>query len=103
MSQDYQNPYELLQNKSKNEDVSQFQLKNKNLLSPATKFFEDSPDLINKNKKDEIVLAPLQNVSDQDFEQIWQSKYENLKLFQKIKRILTPFSIYYTQKWVTNN
>lgn len=96
MSQDYQNPYELLQNKSK--------INERNFdKSPQTKLIKDSPDF--ENKKNKIFELGLISAQDdaQDYEKICETKYENLKFAQKIKRLLTPFSFFYSQKWVENS
>jgi len=98
ISPDYQNPYDLLQQKIAKEKGSpegEKQIEMGKLCESPTKLKE----LVSQTKMNIIQKEePVEEVDE--FEKIFQTRYEKLKFGQKIKRLLTPFSWPYKQKWV---
>lgn len=97
MSKNYKNPYEILLEKNAEMSESSPEEGKKiemGTLSGATS--KDPKPQPEKEMKEEY--NPLELSAE--FEQAYQTRYSNLKIVQKIKRLLTPFAFPYRQKWV---
>lgn len=71
----------------------------KNQKEPRDKSLESKEkDTLFGDKK----LSLVKKEEDFEFQTAYQTRYEKLRLFPKIKRLLTPFIYNYKQKWVQN-
>ena len=99
---EYENPYDLLQKKLKNERSDFSMRPEKEPKTAIVEKFLDSPDM----KPEKQMISPQKkpslesNPSISEFDDVYKTKYANLKFFPKLKRLLYPFSFAYYQKWV---
>ena len=73
---------------------------------PFGKNQKESGKPLENKEKDTLVgdkkLSLVKKEEDVEFQAVYQTRYEKLKLVPKIKRLLTPFIYNYKQKWVPN-
>lgn len=102
MSPDYKNPYDLLLNGNTNKDPKEFEISK--LHPQKSEFVSPMPKpkqkMLDDDKPKSSNILKEMEIKPSKFDETMKNRYTNLKFLHKIKRLLMPFSSFYTNEWV---